>query len=207
MAEEKLGLRERKKLDTRKALSDAAFELMFERGLDNVVREDIAARAGVSVRTFNNYFNGKYDALAYRQVERMRRTVEVLRTRPADEPIWAAITAAVLDPLERDGLRYGLVPSSAHLAEVRKFVARSEIQNAFMESEVFGNLIAAIAERSGTDPEHDLYPHLVAGTAMAAYRAAIHVYIHSDPPTSVIPLLEKSFEAIAAGLPVPSDPS
>ena len=37
--EQPLSLRERKKLDTRKALSDAALELMFERGLENVVRE------------------------------------------------------------------------------------------------------------------------------------------------------------------------
>ncbi|QIS13161.1 TetR family transcriptional regulator [Nocardia arthritidis] len=203
MAEEKLGLRERKKLDTRKALSDAAFELIFERGLDNVVREDIAARAGVSVRTFNNYFNGKFDALAYRQIERIQRTVKVLRARPADEPIWTAITAAVLEPLENDGLRYAPVPTPGHLAEVRKFATQPEIQGAFFGSEVFGDLIAAIAERTGTDPVHDLYPRLVVGTVHSAYSAAMHVYIHADPPMSIIPLLEQAFEAIADGLPAP----
>ena len=59
------GLRERKKADTRRALSDAALNLAFERGLDNVTREDIANVVGASLRTFNNYFNGKYEALAY----------------------------------------------------------------------------------------------------------------------------------------------
>ena len=58
-------LRERKKADTRRALSDAALTLAFERGLDNVTREDIANVVGASLRTFNNYFNGKYEALAY----------------------------------------------------------------------------------------------------------------------------------------------
>ncbi|HZQ33583.1 MAG TPA: TetR family transcriptional regulator, partial [Mycobacterium sp.] len=72
MASQTVGLRQRKKLDTRRALSDAALHLAFERGgLENVTRDEIAARANVSLRTFNNYFTGKYDALAYRQVERL----------------------------------------------------------------------------------------------------------------------------------------
>jgi len=65
MSDQLPGLRERKKADTRRALSDAALGLAFERGLDNVTREDIANVVGVSLRTFNNYFNGKYEALAY----------------------------------------------------------------------------------------------------------------------------------------------
>ena len=96
------GLRERKKADTKRALSDAALQLAFEHGLENVTREDVANLAGVSVRTFNNYFSGKYEALAYRQAERVRRSIAVLRQRPADEPLWTAITHAVLEPLEAD---------------------------------------------------------------------------------------------------------
>ena len=80
-----LGLRERKKLDTRRALSDAALQLMFERGIDNVTREAIADLAGVSLRTFSNYFTGKYEAIAYRQTERVGRSIAALRQRPADE--------------------------------------------------------------------------------------------------------------------------
>ncbi len=76
------GLRERKKLDTRRALSDAALKLAFERGLDSVTREAIAELAGVSLRTFNNYFTGKYEALAYRQTERLRRSITVLAGAP-----------------------------------------------------------------------------------------------------------------------------
>ena len=96
------GLRERKKLDTRRALSDAALKLAFEQGFDAVTREAIADLAGVSLRTFNNYFTGKYEALAYRQTERLRRSIAVLRQRPADEPLWTSITEAVLEPLEED---------------------------------------------------------------------------------------------------------
>ena len=98
-----LGLRERKKLGTRWALSDAALELALERGLENVTREDIANRAGVSLRTFNNYFTGKYEAVAFRQVDRTRQSLAAFRERPADEPLWSAITEAMLQPLEAEG--------------------------------------------------------------------------------------------------------
>src|SRR5258705_1914692 len=98
-----MGLRERKKLGTRWALSDAALELALQRGLDNVTREDIANRAGVSLRTFNNYFAGKYEAVAFRQIDRTRQSLAAFRERPAEEPLWSAITEAMLAPLEAQG--------------------------------------------------------------------------------------------------------
>src|ERR1700754_3816243 len=126
------GLRERKKLDTRRALSDAALKLAFEDGLDTVTREAIAELAGVSLRTFNNYFTGKYEAIAYRQAERLRRSIDELRHRPADEPLWTSITEAVLVPLEEDFRdAHGAenkIPSRAELAEVRKLLMRPEFR-------------------------------------------------------------------------------
>ena len=127
-----VGLRERKKLDTRRALSDAALSLMFERGLENVTREDIANLAGVSLRTFTNYFGGKYDALAYRQVERMRRSIETLRNRPPGEPLWTSVMEAVVEPLDEDFAdMYGaenVLPTRQQLAEVRKLLMVPEIR-------------------------------------------------------------------------------
>src|ERR1044072_554888 len=96
------GLRERKKADTRRALSDAALALALERGFDAVTRVSIAEVAGVWLRTFNNYFTGKDEALASRQTDRRRRSIDVIRGRPADERLWTSITEAVLSPLEAD---------------------------------------------------------------------------------------------------------
>src|ERR1700757_4246364 len=127
-----LGLRERKKLDTRRALSDAALELMFERGPDNVTRDDIADRAGVSLRTFNNYFTGKYEALAYRQVERVRRSLAAFRARPAEEPLWTPITEAVLEPLESDGAGQ-VLPTREQIQEIRKLVGMPEVRIAMVK--------------------------------------------------------------------------
>ena len=204
------GLRERKKLDTRMALSDAALKLAFERGLDSVTREDIATMAGVSLRTFNNYFTGKYEALAYRQAERMRRSITALRASPADKPLWAAITEAVLVPLEEDFRDAqgdeNRVPSRDELAEVRKLLMRTEIRDA-VAKELFDEWVAAIAERTGTDAGHDMYPRLVAATVRAVGDAATEAYVLADPPVTITALMRQGFAAVAAGLPEPTNPT
>ncbi|MFC5099367.1 TetR/AcrR family transcriptional regulator [Kibdelosporangium philippinense] len=60
---ETMGLRERKKLATRQALHEAALKLMRAAGPDAVTVEEICREAGVSPRTFFNYFETKEDAV------------------------------------------------------------------------------------------------------------------------------------------------
>jgi AcrR family transcriptional regulator len=195
-----LGLRERKKLDTRKALSDAAAQLVLERGLENVTRDDIAATAGVSLRTFSNYFAGKYDALAYRQIERTRRSLAVLRRRPTDEPLWTAVTAALLEPLESEGAE-DFLPNAAQQAELRKVVLAPEVRTA-VSKEVFAEWVDVIAERTGTDPARDMYPRLVVGVIRAVVEAAMDSYVQADPPAHITTLLRRGLADVAAGFPL-----
>jgi AcrR family transcriptional regulator len=201
------GLRERKKLDTRRALSDAALTLAFEGDFDAVTREAIANLAGVSLRTFNNYFTGKYEALAYRQAERLRRSIAMLRERPADEPLWTSVTEAVLAPLEDDfadaGSEENRIPSRTELAEIRKLLMRPEFREG-VHKELFDEWIDAIAERTGTDPERDMYPRLVAAMIRAVGDAATDMYVRSDPPVAITALLRSAFADVAAGLPAPA---
>ena len=201
------GLRERKKADTRRALSDAALDLAFERGLENVTREDIANLVGVSLRTFNNYFNGKFEALGYRQAERMRRGVALLRQRPADEPLWTSITHVVLETLEAD---FGdvrdeknWVPSRQELAEVRKLLMNPQVRNA-VPNQLLDEWIAAVAERTGTDPDRDLYPRLVVAVVRAIGDAAAEAYVRAEPPVAITELIRAGFAAVSAGMPEPN---
>ncbi|WP_426519166.1 TetR family transcriptional regulator [Diaminobutyricibacter sp. McL0618] len=54
-----LGLRERKKRQTRNAIHEAAFHLIDTQGLDATTVEHICQQADVSSRTFFNYFPSK----------------------------------------------------------------------------------------------------------------------------------------------------
>lgn len=55
------GLRERKKWETRRRISDVATGLFFARGFDNVTIAEVAEAAGVSRMTVFNYFPRKED--------------------------------------------------------------------------------------------------------------------------------------------------
>ena len=196
------GLRERKKLQTRQALSWAAIRLAVERGLDNVRVEDIAEAAGVSPRTFNNYFAGKAEAISARHLDRMRLVNEQLRDRPVDEPLWEAIGHVVVAQYAGES---GGSPSREWLAGVRLMTSEPALQGETMRADAIAEAEFAevIAERTGTDAERDLYPGLVAAAVGAAVRVAIRQWLNADPPTELTPLLRDALAQLAAGLPTP----
>jgi len=195
------GLRERKKADTRRALSDAALHLAFERGMDNVTREAIAERAGVSLRTFNNYFAGKYEAVAYRQIERMRRSLNSFREWPAEDSLWTAITESVLEPL-LDEMGEFYAPTRQQLDQLLELSMAIEVRNA-LANNLMTEWIEAVAERTHTDPVRDMYPRLVAASIRAVAEAAMDTYIAADPPVPIVGLIRRGFADVAAGLPEP----
>ncbi len=202
---ERPGLRERKKQETRIALSWAAIRLSVERGFDNVRVEDIAAAAGVAPRTFNNYFSSKGEAIAARHLDRTRLIAQELRRRPASEPLWEAVKIAILTQFAM-GERYGdAQPDQQWQDGVRLMVGEPALQGEMLRASAVAEaeLAAAIAERTGTDVARDLYPRLVAGAAGAAIRVAVDHFLRSDPPVSIRPLLEEALDRLAAGLPQP----
>ena len=63
MEEEKIGRREMKKIQSRKAILDSAAALFQSRGLEDVAIADIMNGADLGIGTFYNYFDSKDDVL------------------------------------------------------------------------------------------------------------------------------------------------
>jgi AcrR family transcriptional regulator len=182
------GLRARKKLTTRQALGRAALRLAVERGPGNVRREDIAAAVDVSLRTFNNYFPSKEEAIVSLAVERAAGTSASLRGRPADEPLGEALAAAFAEQYGGQAL------SREWIAQIRAIVSAPEVHGAYLNAlaGIEGRLAEAIAERIGTACD-DLRPRVLAAAVCGAERVAIGYWLDSD---ATVPLAEVLRQAI-----------
>jgi AcrR family transcriptional regulator len=189
------GLRERKKLETKQALALAAVQLAVEHGLENVRVEDITDRVNVSRRTFTNYFTCKEEAIASMSTDRFTRATEALRDRPADEPIADSLAevfaaaheaAAQLDRERVVPIRM-VMTSPALQGEALKALAQAEEP-----------LAKVIAERTGADPEGDLYPHVLAAAVMAAVRTATGHWAVSGGAVTLPDLIRRAVRQVAA---------
>lgn len=195
MGPSELTLRERKKLAIRQALGSAALRLAMQRGLENVTVEDITAEADVSLRTFGNYFSSKYEAICALGTDRARRVGADLRERPASEPLWAAITGAMLAHYE--GAERA--PDGAWLGQLKQVLGAPAIRGEVLKvnAEMQEALAEAIAARTGRDLDRDMYPQVLAGAVIAASQVAVRRWAAADPPVPLRPLLEEAFGQLA----------
>ena len=185
------GLRERKKLAVRRALGSAAVRLAVERGPQNLTIEDITAEADVSRRTFGNYFSSKYEAICAPGTDRARRIGAELLARPPREPLWVALVNAVLAHYEDAGAQW--------LACLRLVVTAPALGGEYLKltAEMQQALAEAIATRTGTDADQDMYPQVLAGAVTAAAQVAVSRWAAADPPGPLRPLLRRALDQLA----------
>ena len=197
MPEELPGLRERKKLATRAALAQAAWRLTIERGYAYTRIEDIAAAAGVSARTFSNYFSSKEEALLSVGADRGARMVAALRAWPDGADLWEALADAVSGQFAGDG---EVAQADARLIRFPPELAAAQRR---LHASIEAALAAAIADRTGTDAERDLYPRLVASVVVSATQTAFDHWRASGPGGPFPGVLKEVLRQVAAGLPTP----
>lgn len=192
------GLRERKKLATRQALGLAAMRLAIDRGLDNVLVEDIAEAAGVSARTFNNYFASKYEAICALAFDRAVRIGTALLERPADEPLWPAITNAVMSEYGRADRAL----DAEWMAGVRLVTSTPALRGEYLKVQAMTehSLAGAIAVRSGFKAGSSMFPRILAAAVTAAVQAALESWLYADPPTALAPLIRRGLRQLADGM-------
>jgi AcrR family transcriptional regulator len=170
------GLRERKKVATRDALSAAALRLALQHGPENVRVEDIAEAAGVSPRPYNNYFSSREQAIvAAIEAERALRIGAALRARPADEPLAEAVVEAVVEQYVTDG------EPGEDLLELIASAPRVRAEFLALSAGIEQPLASAIAARTGGG--HDLAPAVLGAAVSAAARVAAERWLRARQET------------------------
>src|SRR5579875_3281056 len=198
-------LRERKKAETRRTLRRIALGLFADRGFSQVTAEEIADAAGVSTRTFFNYFPSKEAVLLGADPDRLQQVRDSVLAPPAGTPALAVVHAAVLtwarqataqvtdlggDP--RDWLR--------RIKAARADLHLRSAQAAHMDA-IEHAVAGALAQRLGVDPERDPYPTLLAALASATFRTCLAFWADSGGTIPLDRLADLAFQAFADGLP------
>jgi AcrR family transcriptional regulator len=86
-----MGLRETKKLQTRRLIAATAMRLFVTRGFDHVTVGEIAREAGVSEKTIFNYFPTKEDIFFDEVPERLETLTDAVRARRPEQSLVAAM--------------------------------------------------------------------------------------------------------------------
>ncbi|MFJ8903747.1 MULTISPECIES: TetR/AcrR family transcriptional regulator [unclassified Streptomyces] len=185
------GLREAKKQATREALREAALRLAVERGPDQVRVEDIASAAGVSPRTYNNYFASREQAIvAAVTADREARVAAAVTARRAGVRLADAVTEAVVEQYTDTGEhdRRALV----------LITTRPALRDAFLDSTagIEPPLTTAIAERLGDTGA--LTARVLAASVASAVRVALESWLRPAGNAAA------SDSPAAGGLVVPS---
>jgi AcrR family transcriptional regulator len=171
-----MGLRERKKEQTRQLIAETAWRLFADRGFEQVTVAEVARQAEVAVATVFNYFPTKEDLFYHRLEAFGARLVDAISTRAAGESVLVALRRYLLesggllaqveagDPQALGRLRTFnrvIAASPALLARERQAIARTA-----------DALAALLAAETGA-LAHDLRPQVAANALIGVQRALL----------------------------------
>jgi AcrR family transcriptional regulator len=172
-----MGLRERKKAQTRELIAETAWRLFADRGFDQVPVTEVARQAQVALATVFNYFPTKED-LFYSRLEAFgARLVEAVGTRAAGEPVLVAFRRFLLE--SEGGLLAQVEAGDAEALErlrtASRVIAASPALLARERQVLAGyadDLARTLAAETGA-PADDLQAQAAANALMGVHRALI----------------------------------
>jgi AcrR family transcriptional regulator len=208
---ETLSLRERKKRDTRELIAEAAYEIVRERGADSLTADAIAERAGVSRRTFFNYFPTVESALVPVVAGFLEHIDEQLAATEVTGPLMAALARLVREGEE--------LPMIERFTVIGLTAMRSEGHHSLLHQcsrEWLDDFAATLRSRiGGPDDEavDELYVYGAATALISAAEASLRVWIQRTdgeltPETLRLrqELLAEAIERLGTGFDAATDP-
>ncbi|MHA7283495.1 TetR family transcriptional regulator [Arthrobacter sp. TMS2-4] len=187
-----LGRREQNKIDTRRAIADAAFDLALSVGPGSFTVDQIAERAGVSRRTFFNYFPSAEDALTVRTDGFLDLALEVFGRMPQDEPLFDSIIRAFTETTRMEGL--SLHGALFRMAGTNPDLLRAQL-HAWERAEA--RIVEGLRLRLGPDAS-ELYLTALVGSVLSCTKAAMRDWAAMAPASAGDPGQELEERILAA---------
>ncbi|MGA8219282.1 MAG: TetR family transcriptional regulator [Solirubrobacterales bacterium] len=170
----RVGLRERKKAQTRQQIADTARRLFLERGFDAVTVAEVAREAEVAQKTVFNYFPSKED-LFYGRLEAFEEELlAAVRERRPGESVIAAFREFVMK--RRGALQLQDDEEATRQMRAINRVIRESPALLAREREVFDRYRDSLAELLASEmrsPERAIEPRVVASALIDVHRLLI----------------------------------
>lgn len=191
----KIGLRERKKIQTRQAIRRAAYRLFEEQGYDATPIDQIAEAADVSPSTVFRYFPTKEDIVLTDEYDTALEAG--LRARPADEPMVESMRRVTVEALREIAAadRGELVQRIRLIREVPAIRGRTA-ENTARDAALIS---AVLAERTGR-PADDLELRVISAAILAALQEAMLNWVEGGESAELEALIDQTMDVLARGL-------
>jgi AcrR family transcriptional regulator len=173
--------RAEQKSATELALRRAAISLMTERGYDATSTDDIARAAGVSPRTFFNYFASKEAVVLLPEHLLADLAGQALRRRPLGEDVAASLAATTIDTAQAVAAMGGPGPQlPLMLATFRLMFHERSLRQIFLDRRAaMEEAIWAILRERGVAAE-DLGARAAVTTVVALAYLGLSSWVESD---------------------------
>ncbi|WPF66817.1 MULTISPECIES: TetR/AcrR family transcriptional regulator [unclassified Corynebacterium] len=126
-------LRETKKAATRSALAESAAAIALAQGVEGLTVAAIAENAGVSPRTFHNYFSSREEALFHALVRRVRALMEEMNNLPPGLSLLSAMEEVAVRGLHHDSSHFASLSVIARLGEVGEALGNGDIKTSMKQ--------------------------------------------------------------------------
>jgi AcrR family transcriptional regulator len=198
------GLRERKKREARRRISDVATRLFAQRGFEAVTVVEIAEAAGVAKATVTNYFPRKEDLVLDLQAEAEHLLVDAIRTRPPGQSVVEAVRTLMhrllAEKHELSAAAPGMVWFGRLMTGSPALLSRAREQREYLESAV----ARLLTEKTGDQVGADLVARLILAAATTVVVTPIRRLIAGEPAATVATdqdqLIDQAFDLLAAGI-------
>lgn len=186
------GVRERKRRETQRRITDAGVRLFIEKGVAGATVDEIAAAAGISRRTFFHYFESKDDILLSLQGDIGELLAAEVRRAPAGKSPFELVREAALSVCasfsHADMLALDRLMRGSASVQARKQASYRQQEEA---------LFTALCER-WPEPERETRLRVLAMVAVGTTRLASETFNREAGARPFDEVLRNAFDSVTA---------
>ncbi len=184
-----VGLRERKRRETKKRITEKGIDLFLQKGFDNTTLDEIAVAAGISRRTFFYYFTSKDEILLSLQSGIGEMLADAVRTSPASllpiEVVRDAVVSVCKTIPTNDMIEMDRLMRTSPGVQARKQVSYVQQESAIHE---------ALRAR-WPEPERSTALRMVAMLSVGAMRIAAEIFNREKGARPMVEVFEEAFDS------------